>query len=106
MRRLVPLGTRRRIVVVSEMLLRMCRHRLFDLRFHTLYVEGRAPLHGWELDEALRRPHDDFLYEDKSPELVLEPKTKVFQRSGHAGAFKRVQPEVDNDWDIRLDGSA
>jgi hypothetical protein len=92
--------------VVIETLLRMCCHRLFDLPFHALQIEGRTPLHWWELDEALRSSRNDFLHEDESPELVLEPKAKVLQRSGHAGAFKRVQPEVDNDWDIRLDGSA
>src|SRR3954452_20996776 len=75
---------------------------LLDLLLDGLQVEARALLHGRELDRRPGQLPDLLLHVDEAPELVLEP-LEVLDRAGESRALEGVEPQVHQDWDVRLD---
>src|SRR5262249_46297733 len=89
------------LLLASALARRLCfLHPFCHLRFHSVKVEARAPLHRWVIDEGLEFLGHHLLDEHKTPELELEP-IEVLLRSffrsvaGPTLTLKWIESKVD-----------
>ena len=80
-------------------------HCLFNLLFHCCEIEAPAFLHRREFNRSLGEFGDFLLHEDEPPELEGPPVFRE-QRLVESRALEGVEPDVDEDGKIDLDGIA